>query len=279
MIFLFLSVLASTGIFIIFKGFQVKDVHLSTAIVVNYFTACAAGLIFFGLPIQHVSWQEWSIATIIGFLFITLFTIMGKTTVIHGVTTASISNKMSLLFPVSFGVFFFNDVLQIQQWIGLILGIGSIILINWSSEGGKKDQLWLPIVLFLGSGCIDLLLDVASRSIVTIPSASFSAMLFGVAGILGLSYFGSTKQLNFNRKHLVGGLILGIVNFGSIYFLLESLQHVPLTRSLVFPINNVSIVSLSTLIGIFWFEEHKTSTNWVGVFFAVVALLLLIWEI
>jgi drug/metabolite transporter (DMT)-like permease len=278
MIFLILSVLASTGIFIIFKGFQTNRVHLTTAIVVNYFTACAAGLLFFGLPINQISWQEWGIAAVLGSLFITLFTIMGKTTAVHGVTTASISNKMSLLFPVAFGVFFFNDQLQLQQWIGLTLGIGSIILVNWSSEAGKKEQLWLPIVLFLGSGCIDLLLDVASRSILTIPTGSFSAMLFGIAGILGLSYFSATKQLQFQKKHLVAGLLLGIVNFGSIYFLLEALQRVPLTRSLVFPINNVSIVSASTLVGIFWFKEHKTRLNWVGVLFAVAALLLLIWE-
>ena len=278
MIFLILSVLASTGIFIIFKGFETNRVHLTTAIVVNYFTACGAGLLFFGLPINQISWQEWGIAAVLGSLFITLFTIMGRTTAIHGVTTASISNKMSLLFPVAFGVFFFNDELQLQQWIGLTLGIGSIILVNWSSEGGKKEQLWLPIVLFLGSGCIDLLLDVASRSILTIPTGSFSAMLFGIAGTLGLSYFSATKQLQIQKKHLIAGLLLGVVNFGSIYFLLEALQRVPLTRSLVFPINNVSIVSASTLVGIFWFKEHKTRLNWVGVLFAVAALLLLLWE-
>jgi len=278
MIYLALSILASTSIFVLFRWFHTNNIVLSTAIVVNYFTACLAGVSLFGLPTSSISIQEWLIAGVLGLLFITLFNVMGRTTAVHGVTTASISNKMSLLFPVGYGVLFLGDILQTQQWIGLFLGISSIILINWTSTSSFNKQLWLPIVLFLGSGVIDLLLDVASRFVIQIPTGSFSAMLFGIAGILGLSHLTITRQLKFSSSTIIAGIILGIVNFGSIYFLLQALQHVPLTRSLVFPINNVSIVSATALLGIFWYREQKTMVNWVGVLCAVTALLLLIWE-
>lgn len=45
--------------------------------------------------------------------------------------------------------------------------------------------------------------------------------------------------------------------------------------SVVFSINNVAIVMLTTLLGILLFQEKLQTKNWTGVFLAIVSILLI----
>ncbi|MEJ2163763.1 MAG: EamA family transporter, partial [Robiginitalea sp.] len=79
----------------------------------------------------------------------------------------------------------------------------------------------------------------------------------------------------FNGRNLLGGLVLGIPNYFSVYFLLRALQFEGLNSASVFALNNVSIVMLTTLLGIFFFREQVRPKNWIGVGLAVVSILLI----
>jgi predicted MFS family arabinose efflux permease len=73
--------------------------------------------------------------------------------------------------------------------------------------------------------------------------------------------------------------VLGIVNFGSIFFLVRALHYnSPAGRSLdssvIFGANNISIVALSVLVGLLIFKEKLTYINWSGVILSALALLL-----
>ena len=74
---------------------------------------------------------------------------------------------------------------------------------------------------------------------------------------------------------MLGGIALGVPNYFSVFFLLKALQFEGLNSAEVFTLNNVSIVVLTTLLGIVLFREHLQWKNWVGVVMAVISILLI----
>lgn len=275
MIYLLLSIVASTLIFVLFNLFHIYKVTTVKAIVINYITAFTFGFLVFQVYQNHFSYTELGLASGLGILFFTLFNVMGLTTQKFGVTIASICTKMSLIFPVLIGSFVYNDSLNLFQWIAVGLAIISIWMVNYqNSPKQSTSQKYLPIILFIGSGVLDSLVDLASRFVIESNNESFSTLIFGSAAIVGLSFLGLKRNLKFEKKELIGGFTLGIINFFSIYLILEALDHAFITRSLIFPINNVSIIAFSALLGFWIFKEQKTKLNWGGVFVALCSILL-----
>ena len=69
--------------------------------------------------------------------------------------------------------------------------------------------------------------------------------------------------------------LLGLVNYCSIYFLLKALKIEGLESSSLFTINNVGIVTLTTLMGITFFKEHISKLNWIGIALALIGITLM----
>ncbi|NNJ81579.1 MAG: EamA/RhaT family transporter, partial [Flavobacteriaceae bacterium] len=103
MIFLLLSVLSSTVIFVTFKLFDRFKVNTLHAIVVNYIVASLCGIIAFeGVvdPIDIVN-KDWFVYTaVLGLLFIIIFNLMAITTQRSGLSVVSVATKMSLVIPI-----------------------------------------------------------------------------------------------------------------------------------------------------------------------------------
>ncbi len=76
------------------------------------------------------------------------------------------------------------------------------------------------------------------------------------------------------------GALLGAVNFGSIYFLVKTLnythpQHGTIDSSVVFEINNIGIVALSVILGMLIFQEKLSRINVAGITVCIIATILL----
>jgi len=69
---------------------------------------------------------------------------------------------------------------------------------------------------------------------------------------------------------------LGLVNFGSLYFIINALNTSKLNSSLVFALINISIVCLSAIIGILYFKEKLNKLNITGIILAILSLFLLV---
>jgi hypothetical protein len=95
--------------------------------------------------------------------------------------------------------------------------------------------------------------------------------------ILGIQYL--FKKYTFEIKSLVGGLALGIPNFFSIFFLVKALRSDLFDSSGIFTVNNVAVVALSTLTGIIFFMERLKLKNWIGIFLAILSILLISFSI
>ncbi|MDC0008329.1 DMT family transporter [bacterium] len=284
MIDLALSVFFSSLIFVIFKLFDVYKIQTLFAIITNYVVACTVGLTLYQGPIRITSIPEkpwfWG-AVVLGGLFIIVFNLMAATAQKVGVSVASVATKMSLVIPVLMGVLFYKEALGPLKVIGIFMALIAVYFTSIKTSTGEmqKTSLTLPILVFLGSGLIDVSLNYFRDSYISKENfAVFSATVFAAAAVIGLITIAvkSIKQpLKFNHRNIIGGICLGVPNFFSIYFLLRALGSETLNSATVFTLNNVSIVLLSTLVGIALFKEKLIPKNWLGIGLAIVSIILI----
>ena len=283
MLDLALSVLCSSLIFVIFKFFDVYKIQTFYAIITNYVVACSVGLLFYQgeAKIFSVSESPWFLGTFaLGLLFIIVFNLMAATSQRLGVSVASVATKMSLVLPVLFGVFYYEEVLGPLKIIGILLALLAVYFasVKPRTKVFKIGSLLLPFLVFTGSGLIDLSLGFFQKEFISdIELPLFSATIFASAAAIGIAYIlinTVRKPLKLNFKNVLAGITLGIPNYFSIYFLLRALQNDTLSSASIFTVNNVAIVMFSTLLGILLFKEKLSVKNWGGILLAVISIIL-----
>lgn len=283
MIYLLLSVISSTLIIILFKLFEKYKVNTFQAIVFNYYSAFTCGVLLYGSKIDtrtiiSNSWFYGALA--LGFLFIIIFNLMALTAQRNGLSVASVASKMSVVIPIVFGYIVYHEHAGFQKVIGILLALVAVYLtsIKTKSSFNLRQGLILPFLVFIGSGIIDTSIKYIETTYLASNEISiFSATLFGCSALIGTSIIiikFIQKKLKFDFKSLCGGSVLGIVNFGSIYFLIKALQFENLESSTIFTVNNVAIVMLSTVVGFALFKEHISKKNWLGILLAIDSILL-----
>lgn len=290
MIYLFLSILCSAAIFIIFKSFEKFKVNTFTAIVVNYFIAGVTGFATLGETptLEKITSAPWFVnSLILGVVFISLFNIMAITAQKLGASVASIANKMALIIPVIFAIFYYNDAINATKIIGIVLALFGVYLSTHKTkvEGKKIDKklLLIPIILFLGSGFIDTFLKYNQEAYLNanvFDAKLFPAITFLTAFIIGVAVMTADKtKRDFSKNTLIGGVILGVINYGSIFFLISIFNHTDLESSIVFPINNMGVVLATAIASLLIFREQFSLKNKIGILVSLIALLLIIFSV
>ncbi|MEZ7946007.1 MAG: EamA family transporter [Flavobacteriaceae bacterium] len=284
MFYLLISICISSFLFVIFKLFDVLKINTFQAIVVNYFVAAVLG---FYLSNNSVSFQEipsqpWFIgAFLLGIMFILVFNVMAQTSQKNGLSVASVSSKMSVVIAIIFGVWYYEESLGFVKLFGILLALIAVYLTSVKEKKEtteKQVSLLFPILLFIGSGAIDTSLKFVETTFVQQGGVPlFSATIFGCAFILGMTillYQIVKGTFRFEFKNILGGILLGVPNYFSIVYLLKALSTDGMESSTAFTLNNVGIVILSTLFGLFIFKEKLIWKNWLGIVIAIVSILL-----
>lgn len=281
-IYLLLSVVFSTFINLVFKWFSVFKVNKIQAILVNYLVCFSIGFVLSGdfnlLKIIGSDWFKYCI--ILGSLFVAIFLSMAMTTEKYGVSVNAVSAKMSVIIPVLFAYVYNSERLTIQFVVGILLSLLSIYLITKKKQIIiPKKYIYLPIIVFLGSGTIDTslkLLELNYSNDISINTISYS--IFLGAFLVGTIFYTVKNQFNFSNwssRNIISGIILGIPNYFSIFFLLTAIKSFSLKSAFVFGINNIGIVLLSTLLSVIIFKEKLTLINKFGVLISVLSIILI----
>lgn len=283
MIYLLLSVVFSTSLFVIFKYFEIFKIDTLKAIVVNYLVAFTLGFVLASekISITDIPNQPWVFGAIaLGLLFVSIFFVMALTAQQNGVSVVSVAGKMSVVVPILFGVYLYNESLGVFKIIGIIIALVAVYLasVKQNEDKHEKAGLILPVILFIGSGAIDTTLKYVQNNYVSEGGVEiFSGSLFGFAALFGLIILAIKtikKPEAFGWRNVVAGIVLGIPNYYSIVFLIKALQTKGFESSTLFTINNVSIVIVSTLVGLLLFKEKFSVKNKIGIMMAVIGIIL-----
>ena len=285
MIFLALSITASTLIFVIFRLFASYNINTLQAIVVNYFIACSCGVIGYqnSIELSAIPQYNWFYYTLaLGALFIIVFNLMAITTQHNGLSVVSVATKMALVIPIAFGLWYYKEPLGPFKAAGIVLALIAVYLVAVKKDSSiilQKKNLVFPVLVFLGSGLIDTSLNFLQNDFITDKSLIplFSSTIFMTAGVIGIMVLVAQKikgVLVLEFKNIIAGIVLGIPNYFSIYFLVKALRSNLFDSSGIFTINNVGIVIISTLLGIVFFKEQLSIKNWIGITLAVISIAL-----
>lgn len=205
-----------------------------------------------------------------------------------GVTTTTVAAKMSVIMPILFSIFIeANDNLTILKAIGILLALIAVFLTTYRSNSSETERntTLLPLLIFIGIGILDSLIKYAQFRYVSEDTNSlFSGTTFCIAGIIGvllLPFNHDAAKSLIKLKTWILGIVLGLVNFGSMYFMISALNHIDGTTgksvdsSVLFGINNIGIVALGVLIGFLFFKERPSKLNWTGITLSLIAIIFL----
>ncbi len=286
MIFLILSIICSTFIFVVFKLIAKNNINILQAIVINYTVCVLTGIIAQNdIPsLSLLILRPWFINSIfMGILFITIFNITAFTVRVSGVAVTSIFNKLSLIIPVTVAYFLYDDDFSTFKIIGIIIAVIAIIFTTYKSEPHNFKRnfkyYFLPVIVLVGSGLIETFTKLNQYYFVQHDEFNlFLIAIFGSAAIIGwvlviFRYFYYKEKIAV--KSLGYGLLLGVPNYGSIYFLIVLLDLPNWDSSTVFPVNNISIVVATCLVAMFVFKERMNKINITGIGLAIIAILFL----
>lgn len=287
MIDLALSILCSASILMMFKALEKLKISLFHVIIINYAVASFLGGmstarsgLFSG---THGIWQmPWvPLAIFIGICFIVMFFFMGISTQKAGLVATTISTRTSVVIPIVFSILFYHETLNLVKMSGVLLALTALVcsIIKSPDQKIQHRNIYLPVILFFGMGALHVVIKFAQQEYITSSqSGAFTGTCFFFAFISGVVLsLGRQVPLRtfFDKDVVCAGILLGLCNFGTVFFLVNALNHNIFDSSVIFGINATGIVALSVLAASLIFKERLSRVNWIGVTLSMASIILL----
>jgi drug/metabolite transporter (DMT)-like permease len=296
MLYLLGSIVLTSYLTLAIKACERYQVSIFQVILFNYFTCVVTGsFVNGGFPINAsvtgTPWFRW--ACLMGVFFVSIFNTLGATTQKIGVAVASVANKLSLIIPVVLSVYLYGESIGIWKGIGVGLALLAVVLTCYrnkatSSEVDDNKQQashryslvpFLPLILFIGSGLLDALINHVQKNYVTEENSN----AYLISGFLSAATIGSCILLIqylrgrqvFAWKNLLAGIIIGVPNYFSIWCLVRFLKISPWQSSASIPMNNMGIVLFSAVAAWLLFRERLSKINWAGIVLSMVSIWLI----
>ena len=243
MIYLLISILASVSVSVLLKVARQKQIGLAQAIGVNY--AVATLLTAALLEPNFANWQQtllphaWLFG-LLGVLLPSVFVIMGKAVQQAGIVKSDAAQRLSLFLPVLAAFALFGETLTAHRAVGLLLAFAALacLLIKPQQTAGTGSNL---------------------------------LVMFALAGVLMAGYLLAQKT-RWTRADIIGGMVLGSLNFVNILFYLKAHRAFSGNPTLVFAGMNMGVIALGTLVGAGVFKEKLSALNIAGVLLALAAV-------
>ena len=188
---------------------------------------------------------------------------------------------MSVVIPMLFSILYYHEQINNYKIAGMVLAVIAVVFtaIRKNSLFKNRKYLFLPFILFIGMGLIDSLVKFSQHEYLRDQSLPvFSTLLFTISAITGIIirlFKKSPGHHPLNIKMITGGMLLGVANYGTLYFLVHALNSNFVDSSVIFGLNSVGIVLLSVFLAIILFREKLSVINWTGIILSVITILVL----
>jgi drug/metabolite transporter (DMT)-like permease len=225
----------------------------------NYFSASLIGLILlFNNDKNSYELELIPLGLFLSFLFVGSIYAFSKSVHLSGAALSTVSSRLSVFVPIVLSIIFYNEIPNQYQYFGLFLTLVTIILFYYSvgrkieiAENRKKFIYLLAILL--GIGIADFFMKVFQENWTSYDKPWFLIWIFFFAFLITLLISLRQRKV-LNKLSLFLGIIMGIPNIFSSYFLIDALKE--FSAVLVYPVVNLSIiVGTAIIVKIVWNEE------------------------
>jgi len=279
MIYLSLAILSSFTIGILIKINELNRANAQVVLASNYIIASVIGWIFFFIHGNYTLSTSTLILGIIGgILWPSTFFMMMWGVRNFGLSIIGSMIRLSLIVPVLFALIFLNEYLSLNVSLGIIATFTAFYFLRkpGSKQTINKHTVWFFPLVILCFGLVDLWVNVFNHYGVEREKFLFMILIFSFSGIFSfVAVF--IRKVKIDKKSFNKGLLLGIPNFFSTYFLMESLKTSTFidNSAVVYSLYSVMGVTLAFGAGVLIWKEKINGFNFIGFIAAVIAIILL----
>ncbi|MDV3428347.1 MAG: hypothetical protein LIR50_15230 [Bacillota bacterium] len=306
MFYLFLAILCSSSIALIFKYSENRKMNRYIVTSINYLTALTISLLMI-INNHSINFRKISLSSakfieefsyiiyknngqlsestsiifavllgIIGGIFFFLsFIYYQKSVKENGAALSGTFGKLGILLPMIFSVLLWKEIPKTLQTAGILLALFSIIYVNISLKENKKINMTL-ILLFIFGGMAEFQNKLFQKYGLIEYKDLFLFVVFTMAFLFS-SYFvlrsvsGSHKSIK--GSELLIGFLVGIPNLFSSYFLIMALNFMPTSAAL--PIYSAGSIIFISLGEVLLYKAIISKKNKIAIILVVFAIILI----
>lgn len=306
MFYLFLAILCSSSIALIFKYSENRKMNRYLVTSINYLTALTISLLMIifkhSINIQKINLsaekfiKEFSaiiyknngqlsesssiifavmLGIIGGIFFFLSFIYYQKSVKENGAALSGTFGKLGILLPMIFSIILWKEIPKTLQLAGILLALFSIIYSNISYKENKKLNLTLTL-LFLFGGMAEFQNKLFQKYGLIEYKDLFLFVVFTMAFLFS-SYFvlksvsGSDKSIKVSE--LLTGFLVGIPNLFSSYFLIMALNY--MKTSIALPLYSTGSIIFISLGEVLLYKERISKKNKIAIIMVVFAIILI----
>lgn len=295
MVYLFLACICSASIAIIFKHIEGKNCNRFEVTSFNYMTAAVISLIMIinsGQPFfmkvadpvknlmnnfsGNITLQGsyvWAIllGVITGILYLCGFLLYQISIEKSGASLSAMFNKMGIVVPMIFSMIIWREIPGVLQWIGIVMSMFAIIIVNLNF-GGKERSSVKPqlMIMFIIVGFSEFTNKLFQKYAMTELKNHFMFTLFFTALITSFILLFRNRKQGLNFKSAIYGVMVGIPNMLSTFFLIEALNRIPAT--IVYPVFSASSIVIIMIVTTLIFKERLKKKEVVAMIITILAL-------
>jgi drug/metabolite transporter (DMT)-like permease len=279
MLFLVLSIICSVTVGVLFKILHQKQSNTTQIITFNYATALLLSYVFFNPNFSTIiSTSAWTIYAFLGILLPAVFFMLVQSIRHMGIVKTDAAQRLSLFIPILAAWFIFREQFNTYKIAALLLGFPALLLLLNKPTSNQENKWIYPALVLLGFGLIDILFKQIALY-TKLPFTSSLFVIFAIALLIMLfvlAYGLVFKKVPFDSKNIFWGIAVGIFNFSNIYCYLKAHQAFAQNPSTVFAGMNMGVIVTGSLVGIFIFKEKLSKLNFLGLFLALLAIVLIV---
>lgn len=280
---LIFSISCSVAVSVLLKMARSNGIRVDQAIAFNYVMAGGLCWLLLG-PAPATLFESadpWPLLLPLGLLLPSVFLVMARAVQQAGIVLSDVAQRLSLLLPLIAAFTIFGEAASRDKLAGIALALCALAALLWrpgnrnaqapSSHGGMLTVALLLGVWF-GYGTIDILFKQMAKMGTAFPTTLLGSFI--LAGLVSFTYL-ILRRTVWSGRSMLAGLLLGLLNFGNIYFYVRAHQVFSENPTLVFSAMNIGVISLGTLVGAGVFRERISWVNAVGVGLAILAIFIL----
>ena len=276
---LIIAVLCSVAVSVLLKVARKRHIEIQQAIAFNYIVALSLSWFLLKPDFKGVEFTDFiaqsentPIFLALGILLPSVFIIMSKAVEFAGIVRSDAAQRLSLFLPILAAFLIFHETLSQSKVVGIVLAfVGLFCLLSKPNQQSAVDFRGILglIGVWFGYGIIDILFKQVAKSGGAFPTTLFIA--FSLAACIMFIYL-LFKRTQWNVASVVGGIILGVLNFFNILFYIKAHQSFGSNPTLVFAGMNIGVICLGTITGALIFKEKISKVNWLGIVFSLCAI-------
>jgi drug/metabolite transporter (DMT)-like permease len=300
MTWLLVAIVCSSGIAIVFSWSERFKTQWSGILVANYFFAAVMSLPFFlhrsfrwfSLPTAFESFlQEFplvflttssfshpgsfayaiSLGIIGGLLFFASLFLYRYSIRYNGLALSGTFAKLGISVPVILSLLFWKIFPSYSQWFGIILSLVAVFFLhNWKhANRSNRFSLSLGLLLLL-MGLAEFSNKVFQQYALPSYNSLFLFVVFSTALLYSIANQCFRKTI-FRWKEIGFGLCIGVLNYGSSYFLLRGLEDIP--AALAFPTFSAGTIIFISLFSWIVLREKMTRNVTIAILLSIMSVI------